>query len=688
MNELIGKIILDRYRIDKFLGRGGMAEVYKVWDTHRNAWLAMKVLHADLALDHAFLRRFKREAQTLERLQHPNIVRFYGLERQNRFVFMLMDYVDGESLKPKIFDAQGPLPFEQIYSITRELAWALKYAHSEGYVHSDVKPGNIMLDDKGHVMLSDFGIARMTDSSTMTMIGAGTPAYMAPEQIRGEAPTIQTDIYSLGIVLYEMLTGERPFNGELATISGTVGEKVRWEQLNLQVPSPSRLNKKITPELEDLVLRALAKDKHERFHDVGELLAEFSQVFQDDAYRQASVFSEREQKETPEAIKKEKRDLEGKARLEKEADAKAKRTALRQRQQERAVDSDKLFSKMVKRLVLISAGMALLMSFGYIISHIEVLAKSEPTKIPTILISPLATLALPTSTVEPTKTPTPTSIPLTPTPAYPTGSTMKSEIDGMTMAYIPPGDFEMGGSADDIYNICEMSYSVCGDPQEYDETIMIHTVYLDGYWIDQTEVTNYMYYLCVLDGGCSEPDERSSDTRDSYYKNPEFNSFPMINVSWKEARNYCAWAGRRLPTEAEWEKAARGGLENQLFPWGDSYPVCKVHEINGANFWDTAVGSRCYYPDTKKVGSFAPNGYGVYDMAGNVSEWVSDWYADNYYAISPNSNPLGPESGKYRVIRGGDWKSYGYKELIVYLRVRSTESPNYTTGFRCAMDAD
>ena len=272
MDDLIGKTLAGRYRVEAFLGKGGMAEVYKVWDAHRSSYLAMKLLHEDLALDNVFLRRFKREAQTLARLQHPNIVRFYELEQEGRKVFMLIDYVEGESLKHKIFDAQGPLPFYQIMEVMRPLCQALQYAHNEGLVHADVKPGNIMIDKTGRVLLSDFGIARMTESATVTMVGAGTPAYMSPEQARGEMPTPQTDIYALGIVLYEMLTGERPFTGELATISGSTGEKIRWEQLNLNPLSPRQLNSQVSEELEAIVMKCLEKNPDIRYTGAMELL--------------------------------------------------------------------------------------------------------------------------------------------------------------------------------------------------------------------------------------------------------------------------------------------------------------------------------------------------------------------------------------------------------------------------------
>ena len=272
MSSLTGKILVNRYRIDTFIGRGGMAEVYKVWDSHLNAVLAIKLLHADLSLDRTFLRRFKREAQTLERLQHPNIVRFYRLEQDGRQAFMVMDFIEGETLKHKIFDANGPMPIAEIVEIMRPLCQALQYAHNEGYVHADVKPGNILIDHNGKVMLSDFGIARMTETATMTMVGAGTPAYMSPEQAAGGVPTRQSDVYALGILLFEMLTGERPFNGDYATTGGSTSEKVRWEQIYQEPPSPRKFNPAISPGLEKIVLQALTKKTVYRYASAMELL--------------------------------------------------------------------------------------------------------------------------------------------------------------------------------------------------------------------------------------------------------------------------------------------------------------------------------------------------------------------------------------------------------------------------------
>jgi len=279
MDDLIGQTINERYFIKSMAGRGNMASVYQVWDQHRATHMAMKVLREDLAEDKIFLRRFQREAQTLSRLQHPNIVRCYGLEREGAIAFLLLDFVDGVALRRVIFDTDEPSSPEAVLEIIRPVCAALHYAHLEGYVHCDLKPGNVMIDNSGRIFITDFGISRMTESATATMVGYGTPAYMAPEQIRGQDPTPQTDIYALGIILYELFSGgERPFTGVQATITGSTGDKVRWEHLNV-APIPLRSHHPdIAPELEATVMRCLEKKPEDRFSDALEVIEELERT--------------------------------------------------------------------------------------------------------------------------------------------------------------------------------------------------------------------------------------------------------------------------------------------------------------------------------------------------------------------------------------------------------------------------
>jgi len=274
MADLVGKTLKNRYKVVESLGRGGMADVYKVWDEERAVYLAMKVLRQDLAQDPIFLRRFQREAKALAGLQHPHIVRFYGLERDDLLAFLLMEYVDGVSLQGEILRSEEkPLPMEHIQEVMQAVCSALHYAHHQGLVHCDIKPGNILIDKHGQIYLTDFGIARGLDAATSTMVGIGTPAYMAPELIKGEDPTPQTDIYALGIVLYEMLTGgERPFTGERAEITGTTAEKVRWEHLQLEPTPISQFNPNVNSNLQTVVDRCLQKQPEMRFQNVQDLL--------------------------------------------------------------------------------------------------------------------------------------------------------------------------------------------------------------------------------------------------------------------------------------------------------------------------------------------------------------------------------------------------------------------------------
>jgi serine/threonine-protein kinase len=267
MANLIGQTLKQRYEVIESLGRGGMAEVFKVWDNQRAVHLAMKVLRQDIAQDPIFLRRFQREAKALSSLQHPNIVRFFGLDREDLISFLLMEYVEGVSLQAEILrNNDAPLQNNRVMEILQPICSALHYAHQQGITHCDLKPGNILIDYNGRVLLTDFGIARTLDAATATMAGIGTPAYMAPELVRGEEATPQTDVYALGVVLYEMLTGgERPFTGEGASITGTTAEKVRWEQVKAAPTPPSHYNPKILPDWERVVLRCLEKGKHQRF---------------------------------------------------------------------------------------------------------------------------------------------------------------------------------------------------------------------------------------------------------------------------------------------------------------------------------------------------------------------------------------------------------------------------------------
>jgi serine/threonine protein kinase len=271
----VGDLISGRYKVDAFIGKGGMADVYRVYDQGRAATLAMKVLKPDLAEDRVFIRRFQREAQTLITLQHPNIVRFYEFEDHDGLVFMLMDFIDGTTLRKEIFRSQDQsLSFDRILQIASPICSALNYAHEMGVIHCDIKPANIMIASNGKVLLSDFGISHLTDSATSTMAGVGTPAYMAPEQIKGQETSAATDIYAMGTVLYEMLTaGERPFTGERAGVDGSTGEKVLWEKLNSSPDAPSIFNPAIPPSVDEVVLRCLEIDPINRFESTRELLS-------------------------------------------------------------------------------------------------------------------------------------------------------------------------------------------------------------------------------------------------------------------------------------------------------------------------------------------------------------------------------------------------------------------------------
>jgi formylglycine-generating enzyme required for sulfatase activity len=205
-------------------------------------------------------------------------------------------------------------------------------------------------------------------------------------------------------------------------------------------------------------------------------------------------------------------------------------------------------------------------------------------------------------------------------------------------------------------------------------------VYLDDYYIDVYEVTNALYAECVAAGKCDPPASNASYKRSSYYDDPAFADYPVIYVTWNMALAYCEWRGGSLSTEAQWEKAARGRLEGMDYPWGNEAPVCQKGAPNGAKFDDDAG---CNDTGTEPVGSYSANGYGLFDMAGNVWEWVWDWYSS--YSSSSARNPTGPESGSSKVTRCGSWYRIDVRSLRVAYRNSYVPDDRYDDiGFRCA----
>jgi eukaryotic-like serine/threonine-protein kinase len=279
-SSIIGQTLLDQFRVDAFVASGGMGAVYRVWDLKRNVPLAMKVLHVELAEDPSVFKRFKREANALKKLAHPNIVPFYGIYQTMDFAFLLERFIDGPSLRDVLRQQKGkPLAMGEVLTYLKALCAALGYAHANGVVHCDVKPGNVMIDRGGNIYLTDFGVARHAESSTTTLGAAGTPAYMAPEQILGKSVTAATDIYSLGVILFEMLTGQRPFRG---TESGTdksgqtANERIRYGHLHLPPPDPCSINPAIPEKMAKTIQKALSKDPGDRYRSTQEFFASVS----------------------------------------------------------------------------------------------------------------------------------------------------------------------------------------------------------------------------------------------------------------------------------------------------------------------------------------------------------------------------------------------------------------------------
>lgn len=577
---------IGRYEVKGRLGRGGMAEVFSAYDPALNRQVAIKVLPRQLTFQTELRQRFEYEVKTIGSLRHDAIVPVYDVGEHEGQPYLVMPHMAGGSLRQRL----GHLTNQEIATIFTRLADAVDKAHEKGIIHRDIKPDNVLLDESGKAYLADFGIARALEATAPFTAGVGTAAYMSPEQVKGEALDGRSDIYALGVTLFELWTGEPPYQAANANT-------VQYKHVQDPIPNILQRNPKLPRACRAIMNKAMAKQPKDRYATAGELAKAITAV----AY--------------PPPPKK--ADPPQKSILERP------------------------LWQWVAAIIALLAGVAGFCndSFG-VIDRIS----SNPTATNVPALSENGTEPL-----------TPTPEPPTPETAITLGATRVRPADGMVLRGVPGGTFMMGSDP-------------AQDPQAQDNEQPQHPVTLDDYWIDQTEVTNAMYGKCVAAGNC----DASSNADDSTYNGADF---PVVGVSWYDADAYCRWAGGRLPTEAEWEYAARGDTR-RIYPWDGSFDASRLN----------ARGTGDGYERTAPVGSFSPVGDSwveAQDMAGNVWEWVYDWYSD--YDDSAKTNPSGPESGDFKVLRGGSWSSDAIYNRAANRNGYVPDSRNATFGFRCVL---
>ncbi len=598
-----GTVLQNRYRIIRQIGGGGQALVYLAEDTNRGGLRAIKELtpdpNASPQEQQAAYDQFQREAYILAMLNHPNLVQVWGHFRVGGNAYLVMDYIDGQTLQEIMEQTTGFLPEAAVLRWAGQLCDVLDYLHHQHppVIFRDLKPSNVMLDRSDTVKLIDFGIVRLFQPGKKTdTLRMGTMGYAPPEQYEGQGQTdARSDIYSLGATLHHLLTKRDP---------------TQHTPFSFNTAPPCSMNPAISPHVEAATTKALAYDRVHRFQSASEM----------------------------------KRALLG-------APAPTPTVTIPRPAARRGIEL---------RWPLLGLAAFFVVLAWFVMGRGGPGPPPTPTVAPAVVLANTATpppglTASRTPTPMPTAAPTLTPEPPTPTKLLPTavpGRERVWEKDGSVMVHVPAGEFLMGSK---------------DDPDADDDEYPQHTVYVSEFWIDKTEVTNEQYSRCVTAGDCQA----------SEYANGErFNGadLPVVGVSWHDAQAYCEWSGKRLPTEAEWEKAARG-TDGRKYPWGDDFDSSKV------NFYGTDDG----YEYTAPVGSY-PEGaspYGALDMAGNVWEWCQDWYDADYYASSPQRDPQGPSSGDGRVVRGGSWY---FNEWLVRAANRLRGGPDYRDldfGFRC-----
>ena len=668
-------VLVDHYRIVRVIGHGTFGAVYEAQDVRRMRRVALKETYD--RKDH--INSYGYEFALLRELAHPNLPRYEEALEERNHAYLVMEFVRGQSLQQVLNRQNAPLLESQVMGIAWQLCDVLTYLHRQmpQILHRDIKPDNIRLTPEGLIKLVDFGLLKKGVGHTPSSRLGWSKGYAPPEQDPNSTRrlTPQSDIYSLAATLYHLLTGQAPVSAQDRLIA------LNHPQQSDPLRPPQAHNPHLSSHVANAIMHAMQLDPTKRYPDAESFkraltglhaLAQSSAVAQPapppvtppqkpDPAVPTRRKMPREVKSEPKVIKD---DSKSEAKPEPKPPAKPQPKAQRPAKPQ---SEPKKEAKLAPKRVGKPQPQA---------------PQSEPKREAKLAHKRVGKLQPQAPQSEPKREAKPEPKP----PAKPqihvpnikilrAGDRMTSPKDGMIMVYVPASEFLMGSR---------------NDPDARDNEKPQRQVYLDAFWIDLHPVTNAQFARFVQETGYQTEAEKAGyswiwpkgQIKGANWRHPGGpkrhlsgkEDHPVVHLTWHDASAYSQWAGRRLPTEAEWEKAARG-TDGRIYPWGNAAPNDKLLNFNHN------VGN------TTPVGKY-PNGaspYGALDMAGNVWEWTADWYDAEYYKNAPLRNPKGPSTGTYRAVRGGSWINYEARWVRAGNRVRDVPAyRNYNGGVRCA----
>lgn len=721
---------LGNYEVGEVIGEGGFATVYEGHHRALGHRVAIKVLHPTLSRDASIRARFRDEARILASLDHPGIVKVFDFHEDEELCAFILEYLDGMPLDKLLREQPRWWTLELGAQMMGQVLDAIHYAHtrSEPIIHRDLKPSNIFIKigERGiEARVMDFGVARIlgttTDRRTRTGTVVGSLHYMSPEQIEGRADLdARADLYAMGVVLYEVMTGQVPFDAD--------SDFHVMQSHMVETPKrPCEVNPSLPTSLEPVILKVLAKAPDARFNHAAAFRGALLKVLEGipDAIKSVPVVRQPiNDVSAPLGYTPPAPGTGDSARVSSTQGAAARRNQGRAptvaESSERILTTVESSDSSIHSARMSSLDQAVLKATG----PQKPVTKLESRKPATKLERPIRPSNGPFNSADSfnkEQPPAPRKAGgvlrlvmllmitvvvvmasvmvfggfdlLLPKPQDDQASSRDHNSEMRTKIKAATANDEVKDSLSNIVQVSGGSFLMgCQTGQDRicpQSAWAKHQVELDAFGIDRTEVSWLAYKKCVSDGACSTPKVYRCDVPLVHPRGevgPLPMSFqgknqPVVCVTWSQARQYCQWVGGDLPTEAQWEKAARGN-KGQPFPWGSADPTCELAVMRDHGRGGCDSGTTLSV--TSKSRGKSP--YGALNMAGNVWEWTRDWYASNPSPAPDGKNPTGPSHGTEKVSKGGAYLARGrYGFLSGASRNKAMPSLAFSTiGFRCA----